>query len=238
MHLYIIRHADPVYGSDKALSDQGAAEARALGERMRRTGIDAVYSSDSRRAVKTAEALCESSGLVIKVEEWIREPAVLRIQQNGGDYAVWDSFGEMVRSGDEPYHLYDWYKREPYKSLGLEEAWKGFCRDCDAFTASMGYVREGLRYRIKEKNSKRIALVCHNGTVLLMLAHLLAIPAPLAWCGFYSWPSSVTDIYFESQSGDWAAPRALSVSDVSHLYKAGIDPRPRGMGEIYPPYIE
>ena len=87
------------------------------------------------------------------------------------------------------------------------------------------------------KGDPRIALVSHNGTVLLFLAHLLALPLPLVWCGFYSWPASVSTIHFEEHSDAWAAPRALCVADTSHLRSAGLEPQPRGMGAgLYEPY--
>jgi probable phosphoglycerate mutase len=65
----------------------------------------------------------------------------------------------------------------------------------------------------------------------MLLAHLLELPPSLVWCGFYSWPSSVTDIYFDERSHNWAVPRALHVADVSHLYNAGLRPQARGMGD-------
>ncbi len=96
--------------------------------------------------------------------------------------------------------------------------------------AAFGYVREGDRWRIERRSDARIAIVAHNGTVLLFLAHLLAIPLPLAWCGFYAWPASLTAFHFEEQSSTWAVPRALYVADTSHLSAAGLEPQPRGMG--------
>ena len=100
-----------------------------------------------------------------------------------------------------------------------------------------GYTRIDGRYRIDRQNRDRIALFCHNGTVLLFLAHFLELPVSLTWSGFYSWPSSVTTIYFEEHSPKWAVPRALGVADVSHLYAAGLQPQPRGMGDRYEPYV-
>ena len=72
---------------------------------------------------------------------------------------------------------------------------------------------------------------CHNGSLLMMSAHLLEIPLPLIFSGFYCWPCSLTDIYFDQRSDNWAVPRALHVADVSHLIAAGLKPQARGMGD-------
>jgi probable phosphoglycerate mutase len=82
-----------------------------------------------------------------------------------------------------------------------------------------------------------MALVAHNGTLLLFLAHLLELPVSLVWSGFYSWPASVTVILFEEHSDTWAVPRALHVADISHLYAANLEPQPRAFGNgVYEPF--
>lgn len=59
--IWLIRHADcyeaMAAGGDPALSDLGRRQAARLAERVREAGADAVYSSDSKRALQTAEAL-------------------------------------------------------------------------------------------------------------------------------------------------------------------------------------
>jgi probable phosphoglycerate mutase len=61
--VWLIRHGDcyqdmtePV---DPPLSPLGREQARRVGERVRQVGVAAVYSSDSRRAVETAQAISE-----------------------------------------------------------------------------------------------------------------------------------------------------------------------------------
>jgi phosphohistidine phosphatase len=62
MRLVLVRHAEAEPGSPdelRTLTDEGRAQARALGERLRGEGIhpDAVLSSPLLRAVQTAELL-------------------------------------------------------------------------------------------------------------------------------------------------------------------------------------
>src|SRR5260370_24675042 len=59
--VWLIRHADCYQAmtrtADPPLSELGRAQAQRVGERVRAKCITTVYSSDSRRAVETAEAI-------------------------------------------------------------------------------------------------------------------------------------------------------------------------------------
>jgi broad specificity phosphatase PhoE len=55
------------------LSETGRAQAQELGERRRDTGISAVFTSDLRRAVETAEIAFAGSGIPIYQDSRLRE---------------------------------------------------------------------------------------------------------------------------------------------------------------------
>jgi probable phosphoglycerate mutase len=229
MHLYIIRHADPCYDPD-SLTEVGHREAAALAPRLKEFGVTHVYSSPLVRATQTAAYTADLLGLPIVKRDWLKELDV-QIVQDGKSYMVWDTFGEIIRDVHPLATLEDWYRRPPFDRTKIGKYWLSFRESVDEFIAGHGYTREDGRYRIDQSNDDRIALFCHNGTLLMMLAHLLELPPSMVWCGFYSWPSSVTDIYFDERSHHWAVPRALHVADVSHLYKEGLKPQARGMGD-------
>ena len=67
------------------------------------------------------------------------------------------------------------------------------------------------------------------GFGLAWLAHLLEMPLPLLWAGFWLAPSSVTTILMETRSEQWAVPRRLSLGDVSHLYDAKLSVSDQGI---------
>lgn len=71
--VWLIRHADCYQdmsvAGDPPLSPLGRAQARRLGERVRATGVSAVYSSDSARARETADAL----GRPVSIDPRLRE---------------------------------------------------------------------------------------------------------------------------------------------------------------------
>jgi probable phosphoglycerate mutase len=230
MHLYIIRHADPCYDPD-SLTETGHKEAAALAPRMKDFGINYIYSSPMIRAKQTAFYTANLQGLEIIEKEWLKELSHIHINQNGKEYTIWDTFGETIRKKQPlPGHK-DWYLHPPFDKTKIGELWQNFRIQVDRFISEHGYTREDGRYRIDRSNDDRIAIFCHNGTLLLFLAHLLEIPPSMVWSGFYCWPSSVTDIYFDERSDEWAVPRALHVADVSHLIANGLKPQARGMGD-------
>jgi broad specificity phosphatase PhoE len=55
------------------LSETGRAQALELGRRRRGDGIDAVYTSDLRRAVETAEIAFAGSGIPLRQDRRLRE---------------------------------------------------------------------------------------------------------------------------------------------------------------------
>lgn len=236
MHLYLIRHADPDYEGD-SLTSQGHLEAQALADRFAIDGLDALYASDVTRAIKTAQYTAARLDLSVQILSWLCEPDDLYVTQQGRTYRLWDTFGEMIRADSPLPTQQDWHTRAPFDTPELLKMWQTFRNHCDLLLAQHGYLRENGRYRIRDSNRERLAFFCHNATVLLFLAHLLELPLSLVWCGFYSWPSAVTTIYFEEQSQQWAVPRALHVADISHLYAAGLRPQPRAMGDRYEAYL-
>jgi len=59
--------------ADPPLNDTGREQARLLADQLRSTPVDAVYSSDLRRARETAEILAAPHGVPVVVEPGLRE---------------------------------------------------------------------------------------------------------------------------------------------------------------------
>ena len=116
----------------------------------------------------------------------------------------------------------NWHELPEFANPLYRETLQFVKDNSDAFFAQRGYVREGGRYRICQANRDRIAVFCHGGFGLWWLSHLLEIPLPLVFSGFFLPPSSVTTVLFDERSSTWAVPRCLGVGDVSHLYAAGL----------------
>lgn len=226
MRLYIVRHAEPDYAND-ALTAAGRLEAAALAEYLSRQQLTHIECSTMRRAKETAHFTAEKIGLSPRYHDALRELDWHTQLDDWGRLSAWDVPGEILRAiGDSDARSTQIDARyvAPFRD-GIEEI-RAFSDD---FLEAFGYRRDGGRYEQLNRNRYRIAVVCHGGLGLTLLAHLLAMPLHLFWCGFWLPPSSVTTIAFEERSPRWAVPRCIGVGDVGHLQSAGLPISPMGL---------
>jgi 2,3-bisphosphoglycerate-dependent phosphoglycerate mutase len=85
--------------SHSRLSPRGRELARELGQRRRRDGIDAVFSSDLRRAAETAEIAFADSGIPILLDWRLRECDYGELNAR----PLAEHAGNRARFLDEPY---------------------------------------------------------------------------------------------------------------------------------------
>jgi len=219
MRILIIRHADPDYPND-TITAAGHLEAKALAQRLKKEGIDRIYSSPVNRAVHTMQYTAELLGIEPVIEPWTRELSLNPLMFEGSKIAAWNIPGETVRA-TQPYPGHEiWRESTPYRDYVQD--YDKLIADSDDFLQRHGYVREDGRYRIVSPNRETIAVFCHHGFGVTWLAHLLEIPLPLVWSGFWLPPSSVTTILFEERSQEWAVPRCIGLGSISHLHEAGL----------------
>ena len=96
MKIYFVRHGrmagDPHQffepPVDGCLSEEGVAQATALGQAMAGITFDAVYASPLGRAIQTAQALTRKPGVDILIREWLIEwrPAHILQGSNPANY--------------------------------------------------------------------------------------------------------------------------------------------------------
>ncbi len=232
MLLHIIRHGDPDYQLD-SLTAAGRLEAAALAERFAREGLDRIYTSPQGRAFETMRATADRLGLAHTVLPWAREQYPELFLQDGERYSrpLFQLPGELYRGAVPLPTRENWLQMPVFDEVrdAVHAAATRIEAESDALLASLGYGREGTRYRLLRSNTERVAVFCHAGLGLTWLAHLLEIPAPLFWSGFFLPPSSVTTILFEERSADWAVPRCIALGDTGHLQAAGLPRGTRGL---------
>ncbi len=223
MRLYIIRHAEPDY-EHNTITPKGHQEAKALAKRLKAEGLTRLYSSPLGRALHTAQYTSKATGLKVKVENWAQELSGLDMGDvpPWGPLMAWDLPGEIIRKKKQ-YLDYDGWPRIPFLHLQkFQRIVSKVGRSSDAFLQRHGYRREDGRYRVLQENKERIAVFCHNGLALTWMAHLLEIPLPLVWSGFWMAPSSITTILMDMRSKNLAVPRCIGFCDVSHLRQTGL----------------
>ncbi|UNL95251.1 histidine phosphatase family protein [Paenibacillus polymyxa] len=228
MRLYIIRHADPDYPNN-TITPEGHLEAKALAKRLSSHGLDRIYVSPLGRALDTMRYTTDSLGMTYEVEDWTQELALKLEDTPYGRLSHWDLPGEVIRSGS-PLPTHDsWKEISYYQGTQSPETFERLKVHSDEFLKRQGFERVEGRYRILKHTEDRVAVFCHGGFGLTWLAHLLELPLALVWSGFWMPPSSVTTILFDERSKEWAVPRCIGFSDVSHLYAEGLPVRPRGI---------
>ncbi len=219
MRLYIIRHADPDY-DNQTITARGHLEAQALARRLAAERITHIYCSPVPRALHTMEYTRLLVGLEPITEPWLRELDWVLPFGEEHELAAWNLPGELIRErAAMPSHL-TWHRIPQLKDTTIHQQYEELVANSDQFFTRHGCEREGGRYRIPNPNQDRIAVFCHGGLGLTWLAHLLELPPPLVWCGFWLPPSSVTTVLFEHRTELYAVPRCMAVGDTSHLYDA------------------
>jgi probable phosphoglycerate mutase len=230
MKLLIVRHADPDYPNN-TITSAGHQEAQALAKRMVLLGLDRIYSSPLGRALDTMRYSADALGLEPVILPWTAELNWPPLEQSElGKSAIWDTHGHTIHQPGNHYTRHNWHKIPPFDSTpDYQEGFKKVQTDSDAFIGTLGYQRESDHYRVLQANREKIAVFCHGGFGLTWLAHLLNIPLPLVWGGFFLPPSSVTTILFDERSKEYATPRCLGVGDISHLYAEKLPMQPAGI---------
>lgn len=222
MRLYLIRHAEPDYPNN-TITAAGHREAQALSRRLAREDLHHVYSSPLGRALDTMRYTAELVKLEPRMEDWLRElPGCAMDFPSYGRFAIWNAPGELLRAPRPFPSQALWPEYEPFGQPPVREACAALRAASDAFLARHGYERREGRYACARPNRDRIAVFCHLGLTLTWLSHLLEIPLPMMWCGFFLPASSVTTVLFEERSAEWAAPRCLGLGDVGHLHAEGL----------------
>ena len=226
MRLYIIRHADPDYEND-TITEFGMAEAAALSHRMERENIDRIYCSSMNRAIKTMEYTRDVTGIKPVICDWMRE---VEWSDTIDDYNnPWDMPGEKLLNEPDLPTASNWMDNPFFDGPRVNADLQERERHVEEFLMSLGYKREGAHFLELKENHEKVAMFCHAGFGNALTSYLLNIPLTLQWAGFWMAPTAVTVILFAKRTDNIVVPRCISYGDISHLYEAGLNPRPRGL---------
>ena len=154
VNLYLIRHGrqnSSLCNVDVELSEQGRKQAELLRDRLLHYHIDALYSSNLKRAKQTAEIINEALHLPHEIREEIREI----------------SFGLLGGMSDEyNEELFREFKEEQKKLLD-DIPYPGGENGTSVYERAMPIIQE-----IVQSGKKDIVVVTHGGTIRVLLAAL------------------------------------------------------------------
>jgi len=198
--LFFIRHAETEWNAgrifqghlDSSLTARGKAQAEALAARLSSEGIQAIYSSDLGRSMRTAEPLAARLGLAINPRRDLREI----------DCGEWT--GKCYEEVHEKWPLDhgNWrYRPHIHRMPGGESV--------------LQVQQRGLRFLDEIYNlhfGKTICAITHNTVLLAVIIHLQGRPLSDIWHGTRQ-PNCALNL-IEFRDGN---PELALVGDATHL---------------------
>ena len=167
--IWLIRHGEAegnlyrrIHGwYDGSLTEMGFAQLPYLAERFRDIPLEAVYSSDLRRAMDTARAISAPRGLLLRVREDLRE----------------------VNMGDWEDRCWGWVERfqpEEFRRLN-RDPWNWSVPGGEPGETTVRRIEKAL-LEIGERHPEgEVAVVSHGSAIRLLLAHLQGVPSEEIW---------------------------------------------------------
>lgn len=201
VELIVIRHGETVWNTegriqghlDSPLSENGIAQAIAIGRRLAGESLDALYTSDLGRAYSTARHIARHAGGAVRVESRLRERnlGILQALTRHEADAIYPEIYKRYMDRDPEYVI-----------PGGESARQCFDRTISCFK-ELASIHPG----------QRILLVTHGGVLGNLYRHVVGIPlnAPRDYTVF-----NASLNVFRYRNGRWV----LEVwGDVAHIEK-------------------
>lgn len=200
-HLLLVRHGETDWNaenriqgwSNSQLSERGQMQAARLAARLQNVAIDAIYSSNSTRALDTAAPIAASHALEILPRPDLRELG----------YGEWEGLtGEEIRR-DFPDAWQRWHvERRLSDKISGGESW-------EEVEARMTCALSAILAAHPEQT---VAVVGHGGSLRLLILRALDLPLS-ALRRFHLDNASISRLQFSPD----APGRLLSVNDTGHL---------------------
>jgi probable phosphoglycerate mutase len=159
--VFLVRHGattltaeDRFAGStDVELSDEGRAQAAALGERLRHDGIDAAYASPLSRTRETAAIISGACGVTATLLDGLREIS----------HGHWEGLtrGDVEARFPEEYASWE---ADPFTFAPFEG---------ESGAAVLARALPALRSILDRHAGRRVLVVSHKATIRLLLSSLL-----------------------------------------------------------------
>jgi probable phosphoglycerate mutase len=186
--VYFIRHAEAegnlyrrMQGHyDGHLTDNGRRQLEFLEKRFKNIRIDAVYSSDLRRAIETAAAIHVPKGLPLHTDPRLREFYFGIVEDMPWGNAGYE-FPDQIRYFNEQPHL--------FRLDGAETIFSVQRR-----------MREAVDEIVAANPGKTAAVVTHGSALRALLADLLGVPAEKSGSLGHSENTAVSCVEFDGGS--------------------------------------
>lgn len=199
MNIYIIRHGetkkDRVFNldgyPDAELTKTGLRQAHLTGKHLAKVQFDAIYSSDLKRAVQTAEIISSyQQGLRIGTDKQIREIHM----------GVFHTSSEDQIRKDYPEFYSEFLKKDT--DFRYPEGESGE----EVLIRTLNFLES-----IKLKKLDNICVVCHGGVIRSVISHFLGLPQ---YKRFNLYPSNCGISLLRYENDNF---KVISINEISHL---------------------
>lgn len=148
--------------TDLNLSKKGIAQARAISNALKNEPLTAIYSSEFKRALQTAEIIAENHNLKINVLPGLNEI----------DFGKWEGLTFNQIDNEWPNFFERWVTGEG-----------GLPPDGESIEAFKNRVKDALNRIIAQnsKESRTVVIVAHAGTIKQIICHLLGLDFSEMW---------------------------------------------------------
>lgn len=216
MRIIFVRHGHPDYARD-CLTELGHVQAAAAARRLAGEGVERIFSSTCGRALETAQHLAELLALPVERCDCMRE-----LHWGGvtgplpDDGHPWTTVDRMVAAG-EPLLDAGWAQGARFGDNRVVQSACHAADGMDALLATLGYVREGLYYRVQPHRERTVAVFSHGGASAAMLSRLFNLPLPFVLGAMGPDYTAVTIAALPDAVGELAAPRFELLNDACHI---------------------
>lgn len=209
--IFLVRHGEVEgnYGlnrtfagwGDKPLTDKGRQQAQAVAARLSQENLVAVYSSDLMRARDTAEAIAAPHHLTVQTDKALREV----------NYGQWEGLGDTEL-------LRDWadlWQKRVADPLNVAPP------DGESYADLWRRLQPTWQSIVERHAQESVAVVGHNGSLRILLCHLMGAPLGNAR-QIRLMNTSISCVEYENSVMEAGASRFVisSINDTCHL--AGI----------------
>lgn len=157
MKLLLVRHGEilsnvnKVYAgeSSEGLTERGLIQAKKVSEELKNHSVHTLYSSPIKRAIQTAEIICEKIGIDIVIENAFREM----------ELGPWEGLSEKIIPEIFPKEWQIWQNRPAELSL----------RGRETLEELLKRVLKGIKNIYKNSANKTVVIVTHVAIIRVLL---------------------------------------------------------------------
>ena len=217
MRILLLRHGEPDYSID-SLTPKGWREAGLLALRLASYRIRDFYVSPLGRAKDTAACTLRPLGREAETLDWLAEFRGWYPDPNAGHNRIpWDFLPRFWTAMPELSDPHAWADAPLFAGGTVRQIWDETTRGVDGLMARYGFRKDGPVWRCDRNTHDTIALFCHFGISMAVLAYLQdESPIPL-WQHCLCVPSSLTEVVTEERIPGEVAFKVTRLGDTAHL---------------------